>query len=109
MGSSSAGASGIGFGVSFGTTWRDRACVRRLDARQLAALGYHLGAKELMCDSPAVRAALKRAGRPCFEDLPEELQRQLQEQRLAGVAQPATVNSEPAVEDDSVKATPSGW
>lgn len=75
MGSSSVGGSGVGFGFSFGTTWRDAACVRRLDARQLQSLGYPLGAKELMCDSGAVRAALKRAGRPCYEDLPDAQKR----------------------------------
>ena len=75
MGSTSIGGAGICFGISFGTTWRDSACVRRLDARQLQALGYTLGAKELMCDSDAVRQALKRAGKPCYVDLPLEEKR----------------------------------
>lgn len=75
MGSSSVGGAAPGFGLSFGTTWRDSACVRRLDARQLSALGYNLGAKELMCDSDAVRAALQRAGTPCYNDLPNEAKR----------------------------------
>ena len=75
MGSTSVGAGWVGFGFSFGSTWRDSACVRRLDARQLSSLGYNLGAKELMCDSDAVRAALKRAGKPCYVDLPTELKR----------------------------------
>ncbi len=77
MGSTSAGAGWVGFGFSFGTTWRDSACVRRLDARQLSSLGYNLGAKELMCDSDKVRAALKRAGKPCFVDLPEQVQQEV--------------------------------
>ena len=71
MGSTSAGGAVVGFGFSFGTTWRDSACVRRLDARQVNDLGYQLGAKELMCDSPAVRKAMVRANTPCFADLPE--------------------------------------
>lgn len=71
MGSSSVGGAVPGFGLSFGTTWRDSACVRRLDARELNSLGYRLGAKELMCDSDAVRAALLRAGTPCREDIAE--------------------------------------
>lgn len=70
MGSTSVGGAVPGFGISFGTTWRDSACVRRLDARELNSLGYKLGAKELMCDSDNVRAALKRAGTPCYQDLP---------------------------------------
>ena len=28
-----------------------------------------------MCDSEKVRAALKRAGTPCYEDLPEDMKR----------------------------------
>lgn len=65
MGSSSVGGAGVGFGFSFGTTWRDSACVRRLDSRQIAALGYREAARELMCDSAAVAAAFDRAGQPC--------------------------------------------
>ena len=68
MGSSSVGASGAGFGFSFGTTWRDSACVRRLDARQLSAFGEVPVAIEMMCDSELVREAAKRAGRPCVAD-----------------------------------------
>lgn len=65
MGSTSVGGAGVGFGFSFGTTWRDSACVRRLDSRQIASLGYREAARELMCDSPAVAAAFDRAGQPC--------------------------------------------
>ena len=68
MGSTSFGGSGSGFGFSFGTTWRDSACVRRLDARQLAAFQDMGTAREIMCASSIVREAAKRAGRPCVED-----------------------------------------
>lgn len=68
MGSSSAAASAAGFGFSFGTTWRDMACVRRLDARQLSAFGDLSTAREMMCESELVREAAKRAGRPCVAD-----------------------------------------
>ena len=68
MGSSSVGGSGAGFGFSFGTTWRDSACVRRLDARQLSAFGELAIAKEIMCDSDLVREAAVRAGRACVAD-----------------------------------------
>lgn len=68
MGSSSAGASGAGFGFSIGTTWRDSACVRRLDARQLSAFGDLATAREMMCDSDKVREAAARAGKPCVAD-----------------------------------------
>lgn len=65
MGSTSAGAGWFGFGGSFGSTWSDDTCVRRLDARQLDALGQREVALELMCGSDSVREAAKRAGKPC--------------------------------------------
>lgn len=68
MGSTSAGATAAGWGVSFGTTWRDSACVRRLDARQMSAFGDMETAREMMCDSDLVREAALRAGRPCVAD-----------------------------------------
>jgi hypothetical protein len=68
MGSTSVGAGFSGGSFSFGTTWRDGACVRRLDARQMAAWGDVSTAREMMCDSELVREAAKRAGRPCVED-----------------------------------------
>lgn len=68
MGSTSFGASGSGFGFSFGTTWRDHACVRRLDARQMSAFGDIPTAREMMCESELVREAAKRAGRACVAD-----------------------------------------
>jgi len=67
MGSTSVGVGWSGAGFSFGTTWRDSACVRRLDARQIASFhpNFAIAAKELMCDSDAVFEAFKRAGLPC--------------------------------------------
>ena len=93
MGSTSAGAGWVGFGFSFGTTWRDNACVRRLDARQLSSIGYNLGAKELMCDSDAVRDALKRPGKPCFVDLPEEVREEVNPAANADVVEAEKVSA----------------
>lgn len=69
MGSTSIGAGWSGGGVSFGTTWRDSACVRRLDAREIKNIhpNFAVVAKELMCDSSNVYDAFKRAGIPCVE------------------------------------------
>jgi hypothetical protein len=89
MGSTSVGGAGVGFGLSFGTTWRDSACVRRLDARELNSLGYRLGAKERMCDDELNREALARAGTPCYVDLPEEAKRPEDRAVVAPVAAPA--------------------
>lgn len=68
MGSTSVGAGFSGGSFSFGTTWRDHACVRRLDAREIKSFGDIQAAKEIMCDSDLVREAFKRVGRPCAED-----------------------------------------
>ena len=68
MGSTSVGAGFSGGAFSFGTTWRDHACVRRLDAREIKSFGDVQAAKEIMCDSDLVREAFKRVGRPCAED-----------------------------------------
>lgn len=111
MGSTSAGAGWVGFGFSFGTTWRDSACVRRLDARQLSSLGYNLGAKELMCDSDAVRDALKRAGKPCFKDLPKEVREQVNPAAAADVAsaERQVVSGDGGVGEDEAAAVAAGW
>lgn len=68
MGSTSVGGGFSGGSFSFGTTWRDSACVRRLDAREIKTFGDIQAAKEIMCDSDLVREAFKRVGRPCAED-----------------------------------------
>lgn len=65
MGSSSAGAQGISFGLSFGTTWRDRNCMRLKNSRQLVSLGYPRAATALMCQDRYVREAMEEAGTPC--------------------------------------------
>lgn len=77
MGSRTLGVQAIGFGVSFGTTWRDRQCRRVKNARQLFALGYPAAAIQLLCQDRQVRKAMVRAGTPCelahiadFEPLP---------------------------------------
>ena len=74
MGSTSIGAGWSGGGVSFGTTWRDSACVRRLDARELKNIhpNFAIAAKEMMCDSDKVYEAFKRAGMPCVVQVDKE-------------------------------------
>lgn len=65
MGSTSAGAQGVSFGVSVGTTWTDEDCIRRKDARELFNMGMKSAALALMCENDKVAAAMKRAGTPC--------------------------------------------
>ena len=68
MGSTSVGGGFSGGSFSFGTRWRDSACVRRLDAREIKTFGDIQAAKEIMCDSDLVREAFQRVGRPCAAD-----------------------------------------
>ncbi|QGZ95479.1 OmpA family protein [Terricaulis silvestris] len=80
MGSRSFGLQLAGFGVSFGTTWQDRQCMRIKNARQLNALGYQRAAIALLCQDDEVFDAMERAGTPCpglelvtFEPPPPEV------------------------------------
>ena len=68
MGSTSLGAGFAGGSLSIGSTWQDIACIRRLDAREIKAMGDTQAAKELMCNSEEVRQAFKNVGRPCVID-----------------------------------------
>lgn len=68
MGSTSMGAGFAGGSLSLGTTWEDIACIRRLDSREIKAMGDTQAAKELLCNNEEVRQAFKRVGRPCVID-----------------------------------------
>lgn len=68
-GSAAVGGAGGGWGFSFGLTKSDEACDTREDARYISTLiGDPGAAKERLCDSPKIRNAFKRAGRPCAGD-----------------------------------------
>lgn len=69
MGSTSGGVAVAGFGVSLGGTWRDEECVNRLNARELRSFGDITVAREVMCSNAVVRAAFKKTGQPCIDDL----------------------------------------
>lgn len=68
MGSTSLGAGFAGGSISFGSTWTDEDCVRRLDSREVRSMGDIQASKEILCESERVRAAFKRVGRPCVAD-----------------------------------------
>ena len=57
MGSTSAGASGIGFGVSFGSSWTDDECGIRETARSFSGLGLQQDAILVLCTSKYAAAA----------------------------------------------------
>jgi hypothetical protein len=65
MGSSSAGGQGVGFGLSLGTTWHDKDCVRRKNARELYNMHQQKAALALLCQSEDVAQAMTTAGTPC--------------------------------------------
>jgi hypothetical protein len=66
MGSTSAAGSGMGWGLSFGSTWEDKACERRLNADRVAGLfGDREAARAIMCEDHSVFEAFEKVGRPC--------------------------------------------
>lgn len=62
MGSTSAGGQGITLGLSFATTWTDKDCIIRKDARFLHNAGRGMVSLSLMCEKETVRRAVARAG-----------------------------------------------
>jgi hypothetical protein len=67
MGSSSVGGQGVGFGLSFGSTWQDDDCVRRKDSREWRAMGYPQVALARMCQNAENRQAAAASGVQCPE------------------------------------------
>ncbi len=65
MGSTSAGAQGAAFGVSFGSTWTDDSCDIRYDAEALRAAGMPVAARARLCQKPEIAKAMEDAGTPC--------------------------------------------
>jgi hypothetical protein len=56
----------MGWGLSFGSTWEDKACERRLNADRVAGLfGDREAARAIMCDDKMVFDAFEKVGRPC--------------------------------------------
>lgn len=67
MGSSSGGAQGVTFGVSFGTTWQDDNCNARFDAQALNSLGLRQAAIARLCQRADNAKAIEAAGGKCPE------------------------------------------
>jgi hypothetical protein len=65
LGSTSAGLSVMGGGLTFGSTMVDSGCTIRLLARQLFAFGFQKAALALMCQDERVATAMDAAGSPC--------------------------------------------
>ncbi|WP_157667558.1 histidine kinase [Comamonas serinivorans] len=65
MGSTSAGAQGVSFGISFGSTWTDPSCDMRYDAEALRAAGLPGAARARLCQKAEIAKAMEAAGTPC--------------------------------------------
>ncbi len=62
MGSTSAGGQGVGFGLSLGSTWTDKDCVRRKNARELYNMGKKKVAITLLCHDAEIAQAFAESG-----------------------------------------------
>jgi hypothetical protein len=62
MGSSSAGASGMSFGLSLGSTWTDKNCVMLKNARELWNMGQHAASMAMLCTNEDVRYSISVSG-----------------------------------------------
>lgn len=70
MGGTSAGGSGTGFGLNFGTSWTDDECNTRETARIFHSMGLMSDALAVICSSAYAASAPSCAGkeRPCHTD-----------------------------------------
>lgn len=62
MGSSSAGAQGMSFGVSIGSTWTDANCKLLKNSRELWNMGNRVAAVSLLCTNEDNRYAISVSG-----------------------------------------------
>jgi hypothetical protein len=86
----SGGASWIAASIGFGISWESMQCERR----QTAALLWNMGtpearaaAKEVLCNSPEIRAAYRIIGSPCAADM----------MQVAGPAKPEQITAPQSV------------
>lgn len=70
MGGTSAGGSGTGFGLLFGTSWTDDECNTRETSRLFHSIGMPADALAVLCSSAYAAAAPSCAGKdkPCHAD-----------------------------------------
>lgn len=100
MGSTSGGLAVAGFGISGGSTVLDVECVNRLNARDVKALplpGAALASKEILCANAVVRMGWKKAGNPCFDDMPGTAQKTTAVDSSSVVSQAPIVYTDPII------------
>jgi hypothetical protein len=69
MGSTSGGANGAGFGVSFGSTWTDEHCKRLKMSRELWNKGMKAASLAMDCMDAGAKAALEMTGTKCPQSM----------------------------------------
>ena len=69
MGSSSGGANGAGFGISFGSTWSDEHCKRLKMSRELWNKGMKAASLAMDCMDIGAKAALEMTGTRCPQSM----------------------------------------
>ena len=65
MGSSSFGASGVGFGISIGSSWTDANCIMLKNAREMFNMGMPDVAFARLCMDALNKEAIELTGRVC--------------------------------------------
>ena len=100
MGSTSGGANGAGFGVSFGSTWTDEHCKRLKMSRELWNKGMKAASLAMDCMDPGAKAALEMTGTKCPQSMT------VAERRDAFGAQASATGAVSAPADYPATATP---
>lgn len=103
-GSASAGISGPGFGISFGSTTTEQGCEARLDSRTLWSMGYKAAAGYRLCTQPNMALALAYAGTPCPPEFYNSRQQRAITTRMGQPVQQSNV----ATQQSTVEVAPVG-
>jgi hypothetical protein len=107
MGSTSGGANGAGFGVSFGSTWTDEHCKRLKMSRELWNKGMKAASLAMDCMDPGAKAALEMTGTKCPQSMTVAERREaFGAQASAAGAVAAAPAAVPAPADYSAVSTP---
>jgi len=85
MGSTSAGAQVIGFGLSIGSTYKDIECNRRKNIIMLHNIGEKELVNALLCTDPIINAAIKAVGSAHQKSVCIKLDKELKKQKPTSV------------------------
>ena len=108
MGSSSGGANGAGFGISFGSTWSDEHCKRLKMSRELWNKGMKAASLAMDCMDIGAKAALEMTGTRCPQSMTVAERREAfgVQASATGALPPMASSSAPAPENYSAISIP---